>query len=214
MSDPVGIPDIGQDADVDFWKQMSSASVVPSKLGDPYGSPVVFGEKPVVRERRVNSLEELLREVWNARQQNPVPDIDSVDNPMARYIGYVIGNEWVYIPLTKMKETLPVPEDVAALFGLTSEDVKNKMVEPDGRKWFTGRLPDDLFDCDILIEDEDPVRLNAEIGELSRLWASEDQDIKPEPYRIEMPEGMNGPIVFVPDEHPELAPAAEVRKQS
>ncbi|MFA6234110.1 MAG: hypothetical protein WC824_07990, partial [Bacteroidota bacterium] len=156
-------------------------------------------------EVKLDSLDELLKAVWEARKQGL--EVVSCDDPKVRALGYVLGDlNYSYVTLTTLKTTRDVSPEVSSLYGLAPEDFR-KMSQPEFRYWVaTGQEVEFDASGQPIEKETDLFPLEGE-GSLSAIWIEEAVKDKPLQCRIEMPEGFRGPINFVPDDgtaHPEI----------
>jgi len=153
-------------------------------------------------ERKIDSLNDLLVAVWEARQRDL--EVVSCDDPRARTIGFILGEEClVYISLTQIVQTKNgVRPEVAGLYDATSdpEGITRLISTPAARHFIaTGKVVDDtdpVFGC----LGEAPVDVTGSLKFLEATWIKEAEADKPVVGHVEMPQGLRGPIQLVAGE--------------
>ena len=140
----------------------------------------------LVQETGYVSLDTLLVAVWEARQQGL--SVTTCDEPRQRRIGFMLGDDnWAYIGIVNLKNSLLLTAETLALYGLTQAEFRSECHKPNFWHWLaTGVKIPMRMTCEdgIEIETFDPDEGQGEVSEedakaLINIWIAESEKDKP-----------------------------------
>ena len=120
---------------------------VPGQLDSAYSDEYtqrLFGASSEPRRREVATLSALLKEVWDARQAGKTVhprDDGHYCSSKERYLGFVLGDEWVLCQVIGARRQEKIEPEVASLFGITPEDASEFLFDYKLRQWLAGWFP-------------------------------------------------------------------------
>ena len=149
-----------------------------------------FTKPGTLENVKYDDLNTLLVAVWEVRQKGW--EVSSCDDPMARRIGFILGDEqYAFVPLTVMAETKDdIAPETLALFGLTLEEFKRSFGKTSFRHWLAiggDPLPETWAANDMCLEmsaDSKATLGNPNVSDedaqaLVNIWIAESEKDKP-----------------------------------
>lgn len=133
-----------------------------------------------VEDRFTADLTEWLTEARAAREAGH--EIGLCDDPVRRAIGFVADGVCYNLGLSKLKASGPVPEELAAFFGMDSDALRKAVLTPEDRRRLLGIGTEDFFAYSSRVEAE------AEAEDLTSLWETQEAFVEEGDLPLDRPE--------------------------